>query len=104
MIFEYHCHKRDGKLLIRAEDSVLVVIDMQERLVPAMLAPANTLNLDASAAQTGTWEGSFSGPAGQEIVGYIVIEGDLSDAGLDPSYDPANAVEGREVGGFVVAR
>lgn len=30
-------------MLIRAKDSVLVVIDMQERLVPAMQAPARTL-------------------------------------------------------------
>lgn len=30
-------------MLIRATDSALVVIDMQERLVPAMLAPARTL-------------------------------------------------------------
>lgn len=30
-------------MLIRASDSVLVVIDMQERLVPAMQAPARTL-------------------------------------------------------------
>jgi nicotinamidase-related amidase len=30
-------------MLIRAADSVLVVIDMQERLVPAMQAPARTL-------------------------------------------------------------
>ena len=30
-------------MLIRANDSALVVIDMQERLVPAMLAPARTL-------------------------------------------------------------
>lgn len=30
-------------MLIRAEDSVLVVIDMQERLVPAMQAPARTI-------------------------------------------------------------
>ncbi len=30
-------------LLIRAQDSALVVIDMQERLVPAMQAPARTL-------------------------------------------------------------
>lgn len=30
-------------MLIRAIDSVLVVIDMQERLVPAMQAPARTL-------------------------------------------------------------
>lgn len=30
-------------MLIRAKDSVLVIIDMQERLVPAMQAPAVTL-------------------------------------------------------------
>lgn len=30
-------------MLIRAEHSVLVIIDMQERLVPAMQAPARTL-------------------------------------------------------------
>jgi len=30
-------------VLIRAEDSALVVIDMQERLVPAMQAPARTI-------------------------------------------------------------
>ena len=30
-------------MLIRAKDSILVVIDMQEKLVPAMLAPARTL-------------------------------------------------------------
>ena len=30
-------------MLIRAADSVLVIIDMQERLVPAMQAPARTI-------------------------------------------------------------
>ena len=30
-------------MLIKADESVLIVIDMQERLVPAMLAPARTL-------------------------------------------------------------
>jgi len=30
-------------VLIRASDSALVVIDMQERLVPAMIAPARTI-------------------------------------------------------------
>ncbi|MCB1402769.1 MAG: isochorismatase family protein, partial [Rhodobacteraceae bacterium] len=30
-------------MLIRAKDSVLVVIDVQERLVPAVQAPARTL-------------------------------------------------------------
>ncbi len=32
-----------ASLLIRAQDSALVVIDMQERLVPAMMAPAKTI-------------------------------------------------------------
>lgn len=44
-------------MLIRAEESVLVVIDMQERLVPAMQAPArtirNTRTLLASAHEVG---------------------------------------------------
>lgn len=30
-------------MLIRAHDSALIVIDMQERLVPAMIAPARTI-------------------------------------------------------------
>lgn len=44
-------------MLIRAQDSVLIVIDMQERLVPAMQAPARTLKntkiLMASAEELG---------------------------------------------------
>lgn len=31
-------------MLIRASDSALIVIDMQERLVPAMMAPARTIH------------------------------------------------------------
>jgi len=44
-------------LLIKAPDSTLVVIDMQERLVPAMMAPARTIQnarlLLQAAAKTG---------------------------------------------------
>ena len=44
-------------MLIRADDSALVVIDMQERLVPAMQAPArtirNTRTLMTGAAEMG---------------------------------------------------
>jgi nicotinamidase-related amidase len=44
-------------LLIRAQDSALVVIDIQERLVPAMMAPARTIRnaklLLQAAAKTG---------------------------------------------------
>lgn len=39
-------------MLIRAKDSALVVIDMQERLVPAMLAPARTLKNAALLVET----------------------------------------------------
>lgn len=46
-----------GELLIRAHDSALIVIDMQERLVPAMQAPARTIRntrlLLQAAAKTG---------------------------------------------------
>ncbi|MGR3571128.1 hydrolase [Brevirhabdus sp.] len=44
-------------MLIRAQDSVLIVIDMQDRLVPAMQAPArtirNTRTLLCAAAEVG---------------------------------------------------
>ncbi|SFE42873.1 hydrolase [Roseivivax sediminis] len=44
-------------MLIRAQDSILVIIDMQERLVPAMQAPArtirNTRTLLAAAEEVG---------------------------------------------------
>ncbi len=39
-------------MLIRPEESILVVIDMQERLVPAMLAPARTLRNAALLIET----------------------------------------------------
>ena len=62
-------------------------------------ATADTLNADGTQAQVGTWEGNFSGPNGEEIVGYVVIEGQISDR--DPSHDATNTVEGREIGGFI---
>ncbi|MEP1208586.1 MAG: hydrolase [Rhizobiaceae bacterium] len=39
-------------MLIRSKDSILVVIDMQQRLVPAMLAPARTLRNAALLIET----------------------------------------------------
>jgi len=65
-------------------------------------AVADTLKNDGTQAQVGTWEGSFSGPAGQEIVGFVLVEGAISDG--DKGYDATNAVNGRETGGFIVKR
>ncbi len=66
---------------------------------------AQTNNGDGTVAQTGTYSGLFSGPNGEEIVGLLVIEGDLPDS--DPNFDPVDgnaAVTGREVGGFIASR
>lgn len=44
-------------MLIRARDSALVVIDMQEHLVPAMLAPARTIRNARLLLQATTYTG-----------------------------------------------
>lgn len=65
-------------------------------------AVADTLKNDGNQAQSGKWEGNFSGPAGEEIVGFVLVEGAISDG--DTGYDAANAVNGRETGGFIVKK
>ncbi|SDW26679.1 hypothetical protein [Litoreibacter albidus] len=65
----------------------------------------NTRNLDNSFAQTGTWNGMVSGPNGEEVAGFLVVEGQLSD--FDPNYDSdttRDPVTGRETGGFITSR
>lgn len=63
-------------------------------------------------AQTGTWEGYFSGPGGAEVVGLLVIEGTLPTGPSpanpaippDPSQNATNGVTGREIGGFITTQ
>lgn len=65
----------------------------------------NTRNLDNSFAQTGTWTGLVSGPNGEEVAGFLIVEGELSD--FDPNFDSDLTrlpVTGRETGGFIAAR
>lgn len=58
---------------------------------------------NSDTAQSGEWYAYFSGPNGEEIVGYIVIEGQLADN--DPFYlDEDELVTGREIGGFIGTR
>lgn len=61
---------------------------------------ADTRNTDDTTAQSGSWEGLFSGPDGAEIVGYLVVTGTLSDT--DVSQNADGDVTGREVGGFIL--
>lgn len=63
-----------------------------------------TTNIDGSDAQTGTWTGFLSGPNGEEVVGYLLLDsGGVSDR--DPNHGGAGPeVIGRETGGFIAAR
>ena len=65
---------------------------------------ATPATLAGTVAQTGSWEGNFSGPNGEEIVGYVLIEGSLSDGDPNFAASPAPAVTGREIGGFIGVR
>lgn len=52
---------------------------------------------------TGTWEGLFAGPNGEEVAGIVVVEGS-GPIGIDPDTGEYIQVEVREVGGFVATR
>lgn len=55
---------------------------------------ANSLDVDGTELQSGSWEGVFAGPDGEEIAGFILLEGDTA------AEDPSNTV--RETGTFIV--
>ncbi|MEL6700160.1 MAG: hypothetical protein AAFO58_00540 [Pseudomonadota bacterium] len=60
-------------------------------------------NTDGSDAQSGEWTGYFAGPNGEEIVGYVVVEGEWADTA--PGYDPnIDAETIRETGVFIIER
>ncbi|MFW2541391.1 hypothetical protein ACN2XU_02025 [Primorskyibacter sp. 2E107] len=52
---------------------------------------------------TGTWEGLFAGPNGEEVAGVVVVEGN-GPIGIDPATGEYIEVQVREVGGFVGSR
>lgn len=90
----------NGTLLGTMSDITLGLagIDATQNRTQAAVAYTSN-NTTTTTAQSGKWEGSFSGPAGKEVVGYVLIEGPVSDT--DFNYDATNAVSGREVGGFI---
>jgi hypothetical protein len=66
----------------------------------------NTRNIGGSSiAQSGTWTGLVAGPNGEEVAGFLIVEGELSD--FDPNFESDTTLEpvtGRETGGFTATR
>ncbi|WP_425099633.1 hypothetical protein [Tropicibacter sp. S64] len=52
---------------------------------------------------TGTWQGLFTGPNGEEVAGIVVVEG-TGPIGIDPNTGDYIQVDVREVGAFVATR
>lgn len=52
---------------------------------------------------TGSWQGLFAGPNGEEVAGIVVVSG-TGPIGIDPSTGDFEEVQVREVGGFVATR
>lgn len=83
----------------------LIITDIDPATNTTTGGTARTVDTSTGAnAQSGSYVGMFSGPSGGEIVGYVVVDGNLSN--IDPNYVPtgggADPVTGRELGGFVV--
>lgn len=55
------------------------------------------------AGATGTWEGLFAGPNGEEVAGFVFVEGQ-GPVGIDPATGDYEQVEVREVGTFIGTR
>lgn len=66
-------------------------------------ASSATAVLDNEAGASGTWEGIFAGPNGEEVAGIVFIEGS-GPIGIDPDSGEYVMVQVRESGGFVASR
>ncbi|MBI1416399.1 MAG: hypothetical protein GC146_04175 [Limimaricola sp.] len=97
-----HIYDENGTLLGNLSPIVLNETTIDTTTNRTGDATATTYNLDTTAAQSGSWEGSFTGPNGQEIVGFLVVEGATPTA--DSTYDAVHAVKGREVGAFIATQ
>ena len=62
-----------------------------------------TAVLDGETGATGSWEGLFTGPNGEEVAGIVFIEGQ-GPVGIDPDTGDYIQVQVRESGGFIATR
>ncbi|WP_299922698.1 hypothetical protein [uncultured Pelagimonas sp.] len=56
-----------------------------------------------TAGASGSWDGLFAGPNGEEIAGVVVVEGS-GPIGIDPDTGSYVEVQVRETGGFIATR
>lgn len=97
----------NGNLLGNLGGIQLVISGFDPDTLTTTNGLAVTQNTNRSIAQDGEWTGLIAGPNGEEVAGYILLEGPISD--IDPSYvDAENSlsfpVTGRETGGFIASR
>jgi hypothetical protein len=95
----------NGNFIANMDAFELVITDLDPATLQTTDGTTNSANSDGTGAQSGTWTGLVSGPNGEEVVGFVLLEGAISDR--DPNFDTVltNApVTGRETGGFIVSR
>ncbi|MEM9349294.1 MAG: hypothetical protein AAGA47_03460 [Pseudomonadota bacterium] len=95
----------DGNVVGNLASLQLNLADIQTGNAELIDGDADVRNADGTNAQGGEWFGYFSGPNGEEIVGYVVVEGIWSDN--DVGFSDADDVEPatiRETGVFIVER
>lgn len=83
----------------------LIITDLDPSNLQTTNGTTANLNSNRTVAQTGEWTGLVAGPNGEEVAGFLLIQGALPDT--DPSYETDTAravVTGREVGGFIATR
>ena len=95
----------NGAFIANMDGFELVITDLDPTTLTTSGGTTRTTNADGSDAQTGTWTGLVSGPNGEEVVGFVLLEGNVSDG--DPNFDAVltnPVVTGRETGGFITTR
>ncbi|EPX79997.1 hypothetical protein [Litoreibacter arenae] len=83
----------------------LIVTDLDPDTLKTTEGQAIVQNRNTTTSQSGEWTGLMAGPNGEEVAGFLLLEGLLDDA--DPNFDTNlgnNAVTGRETGGFIASR
>lgn len=58
---------------------------------------------DGEAGASGSWQGLFAGPNGEEVAGIVVVSG-TGPIGIDPDTGDFEEVQVRETGGFIANR
>lgn len=77
-------------------------INFDNWTIASSTATAVSLTTGQSGA-SGTWQGLFAGPNGEEVAGIVVVSGS-GPVGIDPATGDFIEVQVRETGGFIATR